>query len=160
MGSKMCVRYNTNNSGGSYWLTSDDWQKLRDAGWRLEDWGNAYYENGNSIADESGLPKVKYEADVYNAVGGYKMFNTIQEAISEFEELTGQDVSDEGCNCCGPPHSFTWGRDIITRLPKEELHEQDYNCASGEDLLKYMYDSETANLSKRELLERARREDV
>ena len=28
-------------------------------------------------------------------------------AVEEFERVTGQDASDEGCNCCGQPHNFS-----------------------------------------------------
>lgn len=29
---------------------------------------------------------------------------TVDEAIAEFEEVTGQNYGDLGCECCGPPH--------------------------------------------------------
>ncbi len=32
--------------------------------------------------------------------------DSAEEAIREFERITGQDASDEGCNCCGAPHAF------------------------------------------------------
>lgn len=151
---KICVEYSSNNSGGRDWLTTDDWQSLRDAGWLLMDYNNPYYENGNYVADEHGLPRITKEASVEEAKYAYKMFIGIYEAIQEFEKITNQDVSHEGCNCCGAPHSFTWGKDIINRLPKERLHEQDYNYASGEELLKYIYEDKDATLSKRELLDK------
>src|SRR5207237_5139009 len=28
--------------------------------------------------------------------------------VAEWERLTGCNAGDEGCNCCGEPHSFTW----------------------------------------------------
>lgn len=28
--------------------------------------------------------------------------------IGEFASITGIDPGDQGCNCCGPPHDFTW----------------------------------------------------
>lgn len=153
--SKICVEYDTNNSGGSYWLKNNDWEALRNAGWLLMDWDNAYYENGQYVADETGLPKVTRPAQLESAHYAFKMFDSISDAIKEFEKLTGQDVTDEGCNCCGPPHSFTWGKDIITRLPKDRLHEQDYHYASGEGLLEHIFvDLDTA-LSKRQMLEKA-----
>lgn len=154
MGEEFVVEYSTNNSGGSYWLRDKDWEALRNAGWLLMDWDNAVYTNGRYVVDKSGLPTVSAPAKIENAHYAFKKFTSITEALKEFEELTGQDVTDEGCNCCGAPHSFTWGRDIIVRLPKERLHEQDYNFASGEDLAEYLYDPEIAKLSKRELIEK------
>lgn len=154
--SKIPVEYSTNNSGGSYWLKEKDWEALQDAGWLIADWDNLVYDtDGEYVPDENGLPTVSRPADLSKAHYAYKLFNNIQDAIAEFEKLTGQDVSDEGCNCCGAPHSFTWGRDTIVRLPKERLSEQDYNYASGEDLLEYMYPDKNVSLSKRQLLERS-----
>ena len=150
--SKIPVEYSTNNSGGNYWLTKEDWRALQDAGWLIMDWDNSVYdEKGQYVPDENGLPMVSHPADLDKAHYAFKLFDNIQEALVEFEKLTGQNVSDEGCNCCGAPHSFTWGKDIIVRVP---IAEQDYNLASGEDLLEYMYPNKPANLSKRELLER------
>lgn len=145
------VKYSTNNSGGSYWLNESDWKALQDAGWLIMDWDNAVYDStGHYLADENGLPTTSKPADLDTAHYAYKKFKSIKDAIEEFEQLTGEDVSAEGCSCCGPPHSFTWGRDIIVRNP---VNEQDYHYASGEDLLEYMMDVNTT-LSKRQLLEK------
>jgi hypothetical protein len=35
----MKIEYSSNNSGGSWWLSDDDWKKLEDAGWVVE-WEN------------------------------------------------------------------------------------------------------------------------
>jgi hypothetical protein len=162
------VEYSSNNSGGSDWLSAKDWEALRNAGWKLFTFDDTAYRDGESIPDKNGLPSYKSEVaegeqdkDKFTITSlkgrykyAYKLFNNIQEALKEFEELTGQDVTAEGCNCCGAPHSFTWGKDIIVRLPKERLHEQDYNYASGESLLEYIYPDKNTELSKRELLER------
>lgn len=48
---------------------------------------------------------------------------TMKEAIEEFERITGQDASAEGCNCCGAPHSFS----------------SDGEYASGEDVVAVLY---------------------
>ena len=32
----MYVEYITNNSGGSWWLSDDDWKALEAAGWKVE----------------------------------------------------------------------------------------------------------------------------
>lgn len=153
------VEYSTNNSGGSYWLDEKDWRGLQDAGWIVMDRDNAVYEGGNYLAGSNGLPTVSKPADLSQAHYAFKNFKGISEALEEFERITGQNVSDEGCNCCGAPHSFTWGRDIIVRLPKERLNEQDYNFASGEELLDYMYDPSSAHRTKRELLDLLKEKD-
>ena len=32
----MKVEYSSNNSGGSWWLSDDDWRKLEKAGWEIQ----------------------------------------------------------------------------------------------------------------------------
>lgn len=102
------VRYSSNNSGGYWWLEDEDWKKLEAAGWEVE-W-----------KDDSWL----------GALAGIAFFkcNNIKEALESFEKNANQDVSDEGCGCCGAPHSFSW---------ENEKGEKDY--ASGEDCLPILY---------------------
>lgn len=87
------VTYSSNNSGGSWWLSDEDWRALEAAGWTLE----PLYGGG-----ERWLGAI--------ATGASKDFESMREAVEEFESITGQDASDEGCNCCGNPHNFS-GRD-------------------------------------------------
>lgn len=125
---KMMIEYSSNNSGGSWWLKDADWKALQKAGWKV-DW----------FAKEKGR---LFPADKDGRwLGGLaskarKRFNNIKEAVEEFEKITGQNASDEGCNCCGAPHTFYWGRAISTfRGPKDT----EYGYASGEDLLPILY---------------------
>ena len=97
----MEIEYSSNNSGGSWWLKDEDWKALEAAGWWV------------------GLAKC-----------AKKDFTTVKEALEEFERITGENVSDEGCNCCGAPHSFFW--------------EGGY--CSGEDCLQYLYSNVPSNL--------------
>lgn len=106
----MKIRYSTNNSGGDYWLKKKDWAALRKAGWTVEPLPK------NQIGDLLSRLGCTY----HNA---HKNFRTVRAALLEFEKLTGQKVSDEGCPCCGPPHSFSWKN----------------GYCSGEDCLKYLY---------------------
>lgn len=99
----MKIEYLSNNSGGSWWLSDDDWKKLEAAGWTVE-W-----------EEEVWLGALARRAS--------KDFETVGDAIREFEKVTGQEASDEGCNCCGAPHSFSW--------------EGGYAC--GEDCLEHLY---------------------
>lgn len=154
----MKVKYSSNNSGGGWWLKDKDWLALEKAGWHVE-WGGTYYCNSKYSFNEKpeGKPEPHANSDDCHghrkydsfkelgderwlgsaAKGASKDFKTVQEAIKEFEKVTKQDVSDEGCNCCGAPHSFDWGK----------------NYASGEDLLEYMYPDKPTTKTKRQLLE-------
>lgn len=78
------ITYESNNSGGSWWLTDQDWKKLEEAGWEVEwkDWLGAKATR----ATREGL--------------------SMEEAISEFERITGEDANAKGCDCCGRPHQF------------------------------------------------------
>ena len=80
----MIVEYSSNNSGGSFWLDEKDWKALERAGW-VRDTDHIYR------ATREGL--------------------TLREAIEEFESVTGQYSNALGCNCCGPPHNFTFEGD-------------------------------------------------
>lgn len=118
----MIVEYSSNNSGGSWWLSDADWKALERAGWTvkwLADEDREFFK-----ADESGrwLGALARSAS--------KEFDDPAGAIREFESATGQNASDEGCNCCGPPHSFSW--------------EDGY--VSGEEVLQALYPGSPTSL--------------
>ncbi len=96
------VEYSSNNSGGSFWLSDDNWLALYDAGWELRD--NKDYSWGVD-------PRAMKDEDRYFGseitTSARKDFDSMREAVEEWESLTGGNVADEGCNCCGPPHYFT-----------------------------------------------------
>lgn len=115
------IQYRSNNSGGHFWISEEDWKNLEKAGWVIkwiwESW--AWDEENKIILDENGLPKKEQRLDYdgkpmkvgslfcgTKAMYAVKDFNSIEEAIEEFESITGQDVYNLGCDCCGPPHSF------------------------------------------------------
>lgn len=87
------VKYNSNNSGGNWWLKDEDWKKLEEAGWKVY-WAK---DEGKS---ERWLGALATQAE--------KEFDTMKEAILEFEKVTGQCATDQGCNCCGEPHDFSY----------------------------------------------------
>lgn len=153
----MRVTYNSNNSGGSWWLEDKDWKTLEEAGWTVI-WGGYYFCHSNWAKAPKGKNEPcepgedcnghrKYEN--WKAVGkdryigsalakeAYKDFNSPAEALREFEKITGQSVMDEGCNCCGSPHSFRW----------------ESGSASGEECGEHIYGDE-AKLTKRELIKK------
>lgn len=146
MKKEMKVTYKSTNSGGGWWLKDKDWVNLEKAGWTVE-WGGVYFctgKRGKKICDKEERKNCpghrKYES--FNEITeqnrwlgaasttASKDFLSIKDALDEFETITKQDVSDEGCNCCGPPHSFEW----------------DGNYASGNDLLEYLYNSPRRSL--------------
>lgn len=95
----MKIRYSSNNSGGSWWLKDKDWLALEAGGWTVDWYKNQPRNKG--FLDESG--------DTFlgaPATRASKEFDSIDDAIRDFEYLTGQDASDEGCDCCGQPHNF------------------------------------------------------
>ena len=127
----MRVTYTSNNSGGSWWLKDEDWHKLEKAGWQVE-WvkDDPFYKSWK--AGERWLGALAKEAS--------KEFDTPRDAMIEFEALTGQQVTDEGCNCCGAPHEFSWG----------EGDKRDY--ASGEDCFRILHGTEIDRRRAIELL--------
>lgn len=83
----MKVTYYHNNSGGSWWLTNDDWKTLEKSGW-----------------------VVKWEEE--RVLGALATSATIEaESVEKAIELWGSalphmDAYEMGCPCCGPPHGF------------------------------------------------------
>lgn len=154
---KILIEYSSNNSGGSWWLKDKDWLALKKAGWKvvMAD-ENFIYENNKHKLGKNGLPLTtrkstgafssinfskKDENGIPRWLGAmakyaFKRFDSVKEALLEFERITGADVMDEGCNCCGAPHTFSW--------------EGGY--CFGESCGQYLY-GEEANLTKRQILE-------
>ena len=124
------VEYVSNNSGGRWWLTDEHWHALAAAGWTV-DW---YKDKESSIfgKGERWLGALASRAR--------KEFETPGDAVREFERLTGRDTTDDGCNCCGPPHSFSWG------------DGDKYDYASGSRILRLLYADSPSSL--REACER------
>jgi len=131
----MKVEYSSNNSGGSWWLKDKDWKKLEKAGWKVE-----WVKNNKDM-------KMFLDKDgrYLGALAKYasKDFKTLREAIEEWESVVGLDASDEGCNCCGPPHSFSCGEG------------EEYQCAYGKGVVGVLYDN--APTSLREAAERLKK---
>lgn len=129
----MKVTYESNNSGGEWWLKDEDWFALEEAGWKVgwhKDEKTSMLPAGN---DGRFLGELAWCAS--------KDFNSVTDAVREFELITGQDVMEEGCTCCGPPHIFEW---------QTEDGERD---ASGDELAIYLY-GDFGALSKRAMLEK------
>lgn len=80
------ITYNTNNSGGDWWLSDKDWTSLEKAGWKVK-W-----------LEDRFLGALATEAS--------KEFKNVEDAKEEFAKVTGQDPEANGCDSCGEPHSF------------------------------------------------------
>lgn len=92
------VKYSSNNSGGSWWLTDDDWFNLEKAGWEI-DW---YKNKSDDLFMKPGNDRFLGVLASSATREGLSM----RMAIAEWEDITHQDSQDEGCRCCGEPHSF------------------------------------------------------
>ena len=92
----MYTEYESNNSGGDWWLSDDDWRALEAAGW-VVDWRNKsmspLVENGRWLGAL--------------ATSARRDGLSLRDAVEEREQITGKLSTDAGCPCCGPPHSFT-----------------------------------------------------
>lgn len=104
----MKVKYDSNNSGGVWWLTDSQWKDLENNGWIVN------WEKERWLGTLAGLAT--------------KEFESIKDAILDWEKITGLKSTEEGCNCCGAPHTFIW---------RDENHKE--HRASGEGCLKYLF---------------------
>lgn len=138
----MKIEYDSNNSGGNWWLEDKDWEALEAAGWEVE-WGGL----GSSFSKEKPKKGDRWLGAL--ACTASKNFETPGDAMREFEKITGQDVSNGGCNCCGAPHRFRWGRAVDESLPKEA----EYGSVSGEGCLEYLFPNRKVPASLREAME-------
>lgn len=160
----MKIEYETNNSGGSWWIGDEEWLALEKAGWRVI-WGGKYFcKSKYSLAQKpehkpepcktnEGCPGHRKcdsleEVDQHDyrflgaaAQAAEKEFETPGDAMREFEKITGQDVSDDGCNCCGAPHIFSW----------------DKGDASGGECLEHL--GLDSKMTRREALEKLKTEE-
>lgn len=105
------VEYSSNNSGGSWWLTDDDWRALEAAGWDVQ-WATVEGEYSFAQLDKKGVPRymgaLATRATLPNA--------TLEQAIRSFDSVTSCNSASLGCNCCGTPHHFTLRDDAGTYL--------------------------------------------
>lgn len=91
------VRYSSHPSGGSWWLSDEDWRALEAAGWEVgwcaEDRdSNFTFRNGRFLG---GL-----------ATYAIRYGLSLSQAVEEWERVTGKSSTDAGCPCCDQPHSF------------------------------------------------------
>lgn len=135
----MRVEYSSNNSGGYWWLKDEHWLALEAAGWEVS-WGGEYFCHSKNAffnprpankpepcdAEDKCPGHKRFDSlDELNASGtekfldasattAYKEFDTLADAIIDWEEATGMDASDAGCSCCGCPHTFRGGSEYLS----------------------------------------------
>lgn len=102
------VEYHSNNSGGNWWLSDQDWKNLEAAGWEVE-WFAA--QPGSSVR------AIDAEGRWLDALASraFRRGLTLHEAIEEWEMIVGQDADELGCYCCGHPHNFYESKDRRAR---------------------------------------------
>lgn len=116
------VEYNSNNSGGDWWLNDADWHKLEAAGWVVQ-WAThttVHDDKGNIVLADSGVPLLRATTPADKilhhdggrwldalATSAYRVGLSLHEAADEWEQVTGKSATDAGCACCGQPHTFT-----------------------------------------------------
>ena len=114
------VVFNENNSGGSWWLREEQYQKLFDAGWKPGRW--RYGDEGKGYG---GAVKIIVLDAVDAKLAERQAYDL---AITEWEHLTGENHNEVGCTCCGPPYQFyDWDEPILLTQERaayemEDLH--------------------------------------
>lgn len=102
------VELSENNSGGGWWLSDEDWKALERAGW-VVDWAenrlksNTEWLRKSVSQDEHGV--WRYMGALAHDAKRYGV--SLRVAMAEFQDITGQDPDEEGCDCCGQPHYFS-----------------------------------------------------
>jgi hypothetical protein len=114
-------RFSENNSGGSFWLTREQYERLFEAGWTYEpdeyDRTNGYDTDAFLDNHPNPVPygwrrRLEFKA------------KTIREAVESFEAATGEDFFAEGCNCCGAPFSISNSDDWTESLSGDDVSHQ------------------------------------
>lgn len=131
---KYTVEYSSNNSGGRWWLTDSDWEKLEEVGWTVRWYRDEKDRIFGSHKDGRFLRALASRASI--EIEAKSASEAMAAGIQKWESDTGQSASEEGCNCCGPPHAFT--------VKNEDGGEWEY--ADGEEVLRFLYEDVPGSL--------------
>lgn len=118
------LEYQSNNSGGGWWLDDEDWRALETAGWVVHwihepddpshthtkpDLG-AMSGHTHAYTDEILVPATPSGKRWLGALAKSAAIVTddVDAAVRMWAQVTKQDPAAEGCNCCGPPHGFSY----------------------------------------------------
>ena len=99
----MLIKYSSNNSGGDWWLSDEDWYKLEGAGWVI-DW----VKNQKNHTSDRFLRALATDAyiDLPEFSKGQED-KALEWARELWEMIVKQSSWAYGCKCCsGPPHDF------------------------------------------------------
>lgn len=172
----MKIKLECNNSGGYWWLSDEDWKNLEKAGWKVRWFAKEKHPEKpdpdcKSCKGTGRDEKRKHAAyrcmwcfeNIYayhgeRWLGGLakkatKECKSVKDAIVEFEKITGQNITSEGCNCCGPPFTLHWGKCNVEEDCDCKGPHKDYHYASGDELLKVIYPDRKIPKTIREMLE-------
>lgn len=124
------LEYSANNSGGSWWLKHSDWEAMEQAGWivhwvhDIDDPSHVHPpedsawpsigEHTHSYDKEHLLTPVKWNGQGWLGASAKSAAIETEDpdaTIREWERVANQNAEDEGCNCCGQPHYFTFTSD-------------------------------------------------
>ena len=100
-----------NNSGGSFWLSRRDYERLFEDGWFIHETERSEFslsdDFGRYDAPRWGSKEEQGEGVPYSWRHNLRVeASSMQEAVERFEAATGQDFFAEGCNCCGAPFTM------------------------------------------------------
>lgn len=107
-----------NNSGGYYRLNHEDYLRLEAAGWKARSFNMRKSldsrESGDDTycGDDMSVAEAKAQGD--SSPYMKKDFESIRAAVEEWEEITGKDFFDQGCNCCGAPYRISSDDDTMS----------------------------------------------
>ncbi len=90
----LVLHYDSNNSGGDWWLKDKDWKGLEKCGWTVQ-WRDDCPDNRwlGALATAAWIEVSNEDT-------------AADRRIREWQKVTGDIGTEMGCNCCGPPHSF------------------------------------------------------
>ena len=123
---KYVVEYDSNNSGGSWWLEDKDWEKLAKDGWHIHWVKNSPYKPtfSDPKTPDRFLGALATAACI-TITGASSESNAEEIAKGVWETSLGMDAEEEGCNCCGHPHSFFAWKMCSWEFYKLEKHKDD-----------------------------------
>lgn len=99
------VAYDSNNSGGRWWLADKDWYALEGAGWKVS-WVKDIPSRATFLSEEDGRWLGALATSASKEFKARDEYIAKKYAIIEWEDITGEHAYDSGCNCCGQPHNF------------------------------------------------------
>lgn len=99
------VEYDSNNSGGYWWLDDDDWKALEKNGWHVHWVKDSPHKSlfGDDETDRW-LGALATSACIDIDASNDEEAEDI--AALKWENILNKSSYEEGCSCCGRPHSF------------------------------------------------------